>query len=431
MHILGAVFPMPDTHLVHVAEPGVRGGRRAPRVQRAHGRLRRAARAHGGVPPALRPPGGGGPAFTSPGGRRPARGLRDPQPGRRPGGRGGGRHRRPPGPLPGHRPAGHVHPSDHAHPGPRGHHALQLQLLVRRPRASARAALDGALRARGDARVRLARVGRIRGPSSWRHLDRHSFAPSTGSHHGCPHHAAAVVGKNAFDDDAVSLLQGHVLVHWNPRQIDGDGNPAGVRDQHHLLAGNPLHAPIQAHRWRCVNGWSETTQQQEECDEGNQMDLRVVEILPGAHCTYLQAIPWFLARAGPSPVKIYRAPAMFTYPRPSRARLEWLSLLSEGTIATIMPGLSPIIRAVTHLDAHQLAGTWRGLTVTSRTARRSRALRSAGVVVSACRYCCWSRIALIARITGLSSAGGGACVVMVPGPRYFFTQLYCSHPLSW
>jgi hypothetical protein len=46
-------------------------------------------------------------------------------------------------------------------------------------------------------------------------------------------------------------------------------------------------------------------------------------------------------------------------------------------------------------------------------------------------YCCWSRIALIARMTGLSSAGGGACVVVVARPRYFFTQLYCSHPLSW
>ena len=49
-------------HLGHGAEPGIGGGRRAPRLQRAHGRLRRADRADGGVPPALRPPGGGGPS---------------------------------------------------------------------------------------------------------------------------------------------------------------------------------------------------------------------------------------------------------------------------------------------------------------------------------------------------------------------------------
>jgi hypothetical protein len=37
----------------------------------------------------------------------------------------------------------------------------------------------------------------------------------------------------------------------------------------------------------------------------------------------------------------------------------------------------------------------------------------------------------MARITGLSSAGAGAAVVVVGSPRYFFTQLYCSQPLSW
>ena len=39
--------------------------------------------------------------------------------------------------------------------GARGHHPLQLQLLVRRSRAGARAALDGALRPRGHAGLRL------------------------------------------------------------------------------------------------------------------------------------------------------------------------------------------------------------------------------------------------------------------------------------
>ena len=42
-----------------------------------------------------------------------------------------------------------------AHPRPRGHHALQLQLLVRRSRARARPALDGAVRQGGQAGVRL------------------------------------------------------------------------------------------------------------------------------------------------------------------------------------------------------------------------------------------------------------------------------------
>ena len=36
-----------------------------------------------------------------------------------------------------------------------GHHPLQLQLLVRRPRAGARPPLDGALRQGSDARVRV------------------------------------------------------------------------------------------------------------------------------------------------------------------------------------------------------------------------------------------------------------------------------------
>jgi alkanesulfonate monooxygenase SsuD/methylene tetrahydromethanopterin reductase-like flavin-dependent oxidoreductase (luciferase family) len=71
----------------------------------------------------------------------------------------GARHRRPARPLPGHRHTGHLHPSDQAHPGAGGYHPLQLQLLVRRPRAPARAALDGALRSGGHARVRVSLSG--------------------------------------------------------------------------------------------------------------------------------------------------------------------------------------------------------------------------------------------------------------------------------
>ena len=48
-----------------------------------------------------------------------------------------------------------VRPPDPAPAARGGDHPLQLQLLVRRPRAGARAALHGAVRPRGDARLRV------------------------------------------------------------------------------------------------------------------------------------------------------------------------------------------------------------------------------------------------------------------------------------
>src|SRR5574341_122222 len=131
--------------------------------------------------------------------------------------------------------------------------------------------------------ISVARAGRKRGRSPRRGRDRHPLPPSAGSHHGCRQHAAAVSGKDAVDDHAVPLLQGHVLIHRNSCQIDGEGNPAGVRDQHHLVAGDPLHAPTHAHGWRCLNDRGETAQQEETCGEQDQWELREVEILPATH----------------------------------------------------------------------------------------------------------------------------------------------------
>ncbi len=54
-----------------------------------------------------------------------------------------------------HRHARNVRSPDQARPGHGGHLALQLQLLVRRPDQAAVLQVDGALRARGDAGVRL------------------------------------------------------------------------------------------------------------------------------------------------------------------------------------------------------------------------------------------------------------------------------------
>src|SRR5262245_10152520 len=62
--------------LDHRAEPGVGGGGRTPRLQRAHGRLRRAHRADGRVPPALRSCRRREQAGASAPARRAARGLR-------------------------------------------------------------------------------------------------------------------------------------------------------------------------------------------------------------------------------------------------------------------------------------------------------------------------------------------------------------------
>src|SRR5205814_2997773 len=67
----------------------------------------------------------------------------------------GAQRRRPARPLPRHRHARHLRPPDQAHPGGRRHHALQLLVLVRRPRARARAALHGDVRARGHAGFRV------------------------------------------------------------------------------------------------------------------------------------------------------------------------------------------------------------------------------------------------------------------------------------
>ncbi len=63
--------------LDHRAEPRLRRGRGAPRLQRAHRRLRRPGRAHGRVPQALRPGGVRGEAAAAAPRRRAARGLRD------------------------------------------------------------------------------------------------------------------------------------------------------------------------------------------------------------------------------------------------------------------------------------------------------------------------------------------------------------------
>src|SRR5439155_2090501 len=134
----------------------------------------------------LRPAGRRVQVHASASGRRAARGLRGGEPGRRPrGGRRGplehagdalapqsvragrtrardpgpgaqgARHRRLAGPFPGDRDARHGDPPDHARQGARRHLALQLQLLVRRPRARARDALDGTLRPRGPAGVQV------------------------------------------------------------------------------------------------------------------------------------------------------------------------------------------------------------------------------------------------------------------------------------
>ena len=63
--------------LDHRPEPRLGRGRGAPRLQRAHRRLRRPGRAHGRVPQALRPGGGRGEAAAAASRRRAARGLRD------------------------------------------------------------------------------------------------------------------------------------------------------------------------------------------------------------------------------------------------------------------------------------------------------------------------------------------------------------------
>ena len=63
--------------------------------------------------------------------------------------------------------------------------------------------------------------------------------------------------------------------------------------------------------------------------------------------------------------------------------------------------------------------------------RGARGRRILGSRAPSLRYWLWSRMARMARITGLSSAGAGAWVVVVGSPRYFLTQLYCSQPLSW
>src|SRR5882762_1619760 len=176
----------PSADLDHCAEPGLGGGRGAPRLQRAHGRLWRAHRTDGGVPPPLRPRRVRGQAVAAARGRRPARRLRGRQrrrrscrrragaleharhaepaqqlPARRAGPRGAGagahgaQRRRPARPLPRHRHARHLRAPDQAHPEGRRHHSLQLLVLVRRPRARARAALHGDVRARGHAGVRV------------------------------------------------------------------------------------------------------------------------------------------------------------------------------------------------------------------------------------------------------------------------------------